>query len=224
MFSMMEHEFYSQPSEALKQRKFVEYKTLYIDKFFPADKSVKILDLGCSYGLFLNTCKRCGYSNYEGIDLDNEAVGYASKEMDLKNIFQGDIFNFLDSRPHNTYDIITAFNILEHIKKERVVDLLKLIFGKLKPGGRIFIEVPNGDSPIGIHTFYSDLTHEFAYTKSLMMRLLQISGFEDVKVMPNRVRSNLLIRLAQKILAKVVGFDDKLMFSGNLIVIGRKKL
>lgn len=217
----MDNEFYSRPDGALKSRKFVEYKTLYVDKF-PADKNIKILDLGCSYGLFLDACRRCGYLNYEGVDFDNEAVSYARRELGLENIFKDDIFEFLSSHQNNVYDIITAFNIIEHVKKERVQNLLNLIFTKLRSGGKVFIEVPNGDSPIGIHTFYSDLTHEFAYTKSLITRLLQMAGFKEVKVAPNRVRSNLLIRLAQKVLAKVVGFDDKLMFSGNLIVVAKK--
>ncbi|OGN10640.1 MAG: hypothetical protein A3J46_05535 [Candidatus Yanofskybacteria bacterium RIFCSPHIGHO2_02_FULL_41_11] len=222
MSNCVEHEFYSQPNEALKQRKFVEYKTQYIDKFFPEDKTAKILDLGCSYGLFLDACNRCGFLDYEGVDFDDKAVSYARREFGLKNIFKDDIFNFIDSRSDDTYDVITAFNIIEHIKKEKVETLLNLIYRKLKPHGLLFIEVPNADSPIGIHTFYSDITHEFAYTKSLVTRLLETAGFKNTKVMPNRVRSNLIIRLAQKVLAKVVGFDDKLMFSGNIIVIGQK--
>ena len=218
----MTEEFYPKPDEALRKRKFIEYRDFYVNKF-SRDKSLKILDLGCSYGLFLDTCKHCGYLNYEGVDFDTEAVEYAQKELGLKNIFQDDLFNFLNSRSDGTYDIVTAFNVIEHIKKEQVTGLLNLIFSKIKTGGTIYIEVPNGDSPIGIHTFYSDITHEFAYTKSLITRLLKMAGFEEIKVLPNRVRSNLLIRLAQKVLAKVVGFDDKLMFSGNLVVIGTKK-
>lgn len=218
----MIEEFYSKPDEVLRKRKFIEYRDLYVNKF-PKNKTLKILDLGCSYGLFLDACKRCGYLNYEGVDFDAKAVEYAQKELGLKNIFRDDLFNFLNSRLDGTYDTITAFNIIEHIKKERIIDLLNLIFRKIKAGGTIYIEVPNGDSPLGIHTFYSDITHEFAYTEKLIRHILKMVGFEEVKVMPNRVRANLLIRLAQKILAKVVGFDDKLMFSGNLIVIGKKR-
>ncbi len=219
----MIEEFYSKPDQLLTERKLKEYKELYIDKYFPKDKTAKILDIGCSYGLFLAACQKLGYFNYEGVDFDGEAVNYATEDLGLKNVFKDDIFSFLNSRPNGNYDIITAFNIIEHIKKEQVVDLLSLISDKIKTGGSVYIEVPNGDSPLGIHTFYSDITHEFAYTEKLMRRLLRMAGFEEIKVMPNRVRSNLLIRLAQKVLAKIVGFDDKLMFSGNLIVTGRKK-
>jgi len=219
----MTEEFYSKPDRLLTERKLKEYKELYVDKYFPKDKSVRILDIGCSYGLFLAACQKSGYFNYEGVDFDGEAVNYAINEFGLKNIFKDDLFSFLNSRSNSAYDIITAFNIIEHIKKERVIDLLSLISSKIKPGGALYLEVPNGDSPIGIHTFYSDITHEFAYTEKLMRRLLKMAGFEEIKVMPNRVRSNLLIRLAQKVLAKVVGFDDKLMFSGNLIVTSKKR-
>src|SRR3989338_11718285 len=219
----MTEEFYSKPDQLLTERKIREYKELYIDKYFPKDKTVKVLDLGCSYGLFLAACKKLGYTNYEGVDFDSEAVNYATEEFGLTNIFKDDIFSFLSSRPNGNYDIITAFNLIEHVKKEQVMGLLSLISDKIKRGGSIYIEVPNGDSPIGIHTFYSAITHEFAYTKSLMIRLLQMAGFEEIKVIQNSVRSNLIVRLAQKVLAKVVGFDDKLMFSGNIMIIGQKK-
>ena len=56
--------------------------------------------------------------DYEGVDFDDEAVNYARREFGLKNIFKDDLFKFLNSRPDNNYDIITAFNIIEHIKKD----------------------------------------------------------------------------------------------------------
>lgn len=220
---MGNNHFYTKPDAVLRQRKLIEYKKLYIDVYFPKDKNVKILDLGCGPGLFLEACKNSGYYNYEGVELLGELADYARDELGLNNIKRADIFEYLETAKDQAYDIVSAFNIIEHIKKERVSELFDLIFKNLKNGGIFLSEVPNADSPIGIHTFYSDITHEFAYTKTLMTRLLELAGFIDIKVLPNRVRSNLIIRLAQKILAKVVGFDDKLMFSGNIIVIGYKK-
>lgn len=219
----MTEEFYSKPDSVLRQRKLIEYKKIYIDVYFPKDKTVKILDLGCGPGLFLEACKKSGYNNYEGVELSEKLIDYARQELGLDNIKQADIFEHLKSTKEQTYDIVTAFNIIEHIKKERVGELLGLIHDKLKSGGIFLSEVPNADSPLGIHTFYSDISHEFAYTKTLIARMFKLAGFTNIKVLPNRVRSNLIIRLAQKILAKIVGFDDKLMFSGNIIVVGHKK-
>lgn len=219
----MEEEFYSKPNSVLRQRKLIEYKKTYIDVYFPQNKAIKILDLGCGPGLFLEACKRSGYNNYEGVELIGGLIDYAENELGLSNIKRADIFQYLTSQPEGKYDVISAFNITEHIKKEKVRELLGLVSSRLKSGGVFLLEVPNGDSPIGMHIFYSDITHEFAYTKSLITRLLELSGLDNIKVLPNRVRANPIIRLCQKILAKVVGFDDKLMFSGNIIVISYKR-
>jgi len=209
----MTKEFYTKPDDVLRQRKLIEYKKLYIDVYFPENKNIKILDLGCGPGLFLEACKNSGYCNYGGVEMLDELVDYARNEIKLSNIKKADAFDFLKVAERQTYDIIAAFNLLEHIKKEKIGELLDLIFGSLK----------KGDSPLGIHTFYSDITHEFAYTGGLMKKMLGLSGFSDIIILPNRVRKNPLIRLAQKVLAKIVGFDDKIMFSGNIICIARKK-
>src|SRR3989338_5472806 len=73
-------EFYPEPDDNLKKRRFIEYKTTFIDPLFPKDKSIRIADLGCCYGLFLDTCRRLGYLNYEGVELLEKFVNYAYKE------------------------------------------------------------------------------------------------------------------------------------------------
>ena len=87
----------------------------------------------------------------------------------------------------------------------------------------LLMEVPNADSPLGIHTYFTDLTHEFAFSRKLAVMLLKNAGFTSIKVMYQPMRKNILIKIAQKILAKVVGFDYELMFSGNIILAGYKK-
>ncbi len=216
-------EFYSQPDEALKKRRFIEYKTRFIDPFFPKDRSIKIVDLACGYGLFLDTCKKLGYVNYEGVEQIDKFVNYANKELDLKNIIQGDVFNFLESKNDNHFDIITAFNIVEHIKKDKVQYLINLINKKVKSGGFFIIEVPNADSPLGVKTLFSDLTHEFAFSRKLLIQILSIAGFGNIKIMYQPMRRNPFIKLGQKILAKLLGSEYPLMFSGNIIAIGYKK-
>lgn len=216
-------EFYGKPDEILKRRRFIEYKTRFIDPLFPKDKSIRILDLGCGYGLFLDACRRSGYTNCEGVEMSGEFADYARQELGLNNIARGDLFSYLESKSDGHYDVITAFNIIEHIRKERVEYLFDLINKKLKQGGLLIAEVPNADSPLGLHTLFSDLTHEFAFSRGLVVKLFNLAGFDGIKVMYQPMRQNPLIKLAQKILAKVVGFEYKLMFSGNIIIMGHKK-
>ena len=216
-------EFYPEPDDNLKKRRFIEYKTTFIDPLFPKDKSIRIADLGCGYGLFLDACRRLGYLNYEGVELLEKFVNYANKELGLKTVARDDIFHFLESKSDGYYDVVTAFNIVEHIKKEKVQYLLDLINKKMRHGGIFIMEVPNADSPRGIHTFYSDLTHEFAFSRTLAQELLHVAGFDKIQTRYQPMRRNPLIKLGQNIVAKLFGSEYPLMFSGNIILVGYKK-
>ncbi|MBU6390099.1 methyltransferase domain-containing protein [Patescibacteria group bacterium] len=210
------------PAATLAERRFGEYRDEYIKPFFPKDRTAAILDIACGPGLFLDTCRKLGYANSEGVDVSAAAVEYARMHFNLPNVHEGNLWDYLSKKSDRTFDIITAFNILEHIPKERVLECLKLIMAKLKDGGILLAEVPNGESLHGVATFFSDITHEFAFTARLARELLGNAGFSRATVKPKFVNRNLLIRFGQKIIAKTWGLDDKLMFSGNLVVIAEK--
>lgn len=216
------NDFYEQPDNELRERRMREYRELFILPFFPKDKNVRILDLGCGYGLLMDACRKNGYQNVFGVDFNAEAVEYATKTLGLKNVVREDAFKYLKDQPDNSFDVIIAANFIEHVKKELVPSLLNLVAGKIKDGGMFIAEMPNADSIHGLHTFFSDMTHEWAYSKALITNLLIQAGFSEVKVYPNRIRSNKLIRLAQKILTKIVSGDDKLQYSSSIIAVGSK--
>jgi len=215
-------EYYLEPDNNLLIRRFTEYKSFYIDKLLPKDKTIKILDIGCGFGLFLDACQKCGYKNYEGVDGGQAYVEYAKQKLGLTNIFWSPAKDYLDSKERLTYDVITAFHFLEHIKRGEVLNLLTSFFEKLKEGGNLILEVPNGESPVGLAAFYRDLTHEFAYSEILLTHLLSVTGFKEVKIIPRFINTNPLIRLGQKIVAKIFGRDNKIFFSSSLVAIAKK--
>ncbi len=214
--------FYEEPDEPLKRRRLVEYTIQFVEPLFPSDKSARIADLGAGYGLFLDACRRAGYEHVEGVEAGEAFVAYALQEFGIDSITCGDLFAYLKSKSDGSLDVITALNIVEHIKKDEVERLLKLIHAKLTPGGLFIMEVPNADSPLGVHTYFGDLTHEFAYSRSLAVRLLTMAGFSDIKVRYQPNLRNPLIKVAQKILAKVVGLSYPAMFSGNIVLAAYK--
>lgn len=216
-------DFYPKPDAALKKRRLAEYTTRFIEPLFPKDRAIRIGDIGCGYGLFLDACKKSGYMNIEGVEQMGTYVQYAEQELNISSVKCADIFTYLESNDNEHFDIITALNIVEHVKKDKVQYLLNLIQRKLKKGGMFLMEVPNADSPLGIHTYFTDLTHEFAFSRKLAVMLLKNAGLTEIKVMYQPMRKNLLIKIAQRILAKVVGFDYELMFSGNIILAGYKR-
>jgi 2-polyprenyl-3-methyl-5-hydroxy-6-metoxy-1,4-benzoquinol methylase len=97
----------------------------------------RILDLGCSYGSFLSTVKTClsDCATY-GIDL-------APEYGDLL-CSQGHHYHcgFFEEVSYDVkFDVITAFEVLEHVKHPGRV--LEHAWGSLESDGLIILEVPN---------------------------------------------------------------------------------
>ena len=90
---------------------------------------------------------------------------------------QGDIRQYL-LKNVGTFDVIMLFDVLEHFTREEAVLLLDQIYRALRPGGCLFLQLPNGDSPFAGAVFTADLTHESLYTRGSLSHLLAISGFE----------------------------------------------
>lgn len=207
-------DFYSIPSGEFLKNRHDRYFGMYFP-LFPEQRNSKILDLGCGYGIFLDSCRTKGYKNLYGIEQGQNWVEYAQKELELKNVEQGDIFEYLKRK--EKYDVITAFNVLEHIPKNKVHELFDMIFDSLNPGGVFIFEVPNAESQHGLTIFFSDLTHEWCYSRRLLDQLFKIHGFVNPKLIPSDIRKNISIRIAQKILTKITSGHTEFMYSSNII-------
>lgn len=87
----------------------------------------KLLDIGCAYGFFLKFLPN-SFEKY-GIDKSKIAVSFARAENPQASILLGDFSkDFLHEK--NSFDVITAFEVLEHMTNlkgtvEKVHDLLK---------------------------------------------------------------------------------------------------
>ncbi len=99
----------------------------------------RFLDIGCATGFFLNGVgKNCGWEVY-GQELGKEAADYARKKLGL------DVRNVPVEKtgfPSNFFDFIHFNNVLEHVTNpDKALQEAGRI---LKPGGRLFLAVPNG--------------------------------------------------------------------------------
>jgi len=112
----------------------------------------KILDIGCGEGVFVNCAWRNGYDIY-GLDLSEEMIKIAQSQYPhLKNrFFLGTLSNFLKNYPEEKFDIITMFELIEHLTDP--LTFLREVKDLLKPKGKIIISVPNRDA-LPIRTFF----------------------------------------------------------------------
>lgn len=108
--------------------------------------SGKVLDVGCAYGYFLKKIAPY-FSEVYGIDISSYAIEKAQQQVPSSKLQQLDIDSDNLSYPDNFFDIITAFDVLEHTTS--VKDSLARISAKLKPNGFMIITVPITDSWLG---------------------------------------------------------------------------
>ena len=139
-----------------------------------------VLDLGCGNGQFLRFLKEQGYKNYYGIDVSKQQIDFC-KEKVTDKVEVADIFGFLRDKK-NAFDLVVMNDVLEHIPKEKLFELLGLIHNSLRNNGMFAAKVPNMSNPFGLINRYMDITHEIGFTEFSMIECLGMSGFGDIKV------------------------------------------
>lgn len=98
--------------------------------------AVRILDIGCGVGDFLNYAKEKG-CKITGIEPNDDARKIAEKKLNTKVFSPADLENL----PDNSFDIITMWHVLEHVAdlKTEIHHLQRL----LKNDGRLILALPN---------------------------------------------------------------------------------
>jgi 2-polyprenyl-3-methyl-5-hydroxy-6-metoxy-1,4-benzoquinol methylase len=108
-------------------------------KFIEAETGLKkgsLLDVGAGTGAFLHHMKNAGWT-VEGVEPDVQAINRAASQYQLTLKSSSELFNL---NP-NSFDAITLWHVLEHVHDLRgYIEQLKKL---LKPGGKLFIAVPN---------------------------------------------------------------------------------
>ena len=99
-------------------------------------KKGNLLDIGCGNGWFLETVKN--YYNSHGLELNVSMAKFTSQQLSIN------VFDNYKKIKKNIYDIITLFDVIEHVKKP--FNYIKYIGQFLKKNGIILIFTPNKKS------------------------------------------------------------------------------
>lgn len=145
-----------------------------------------ILDIGCSSGAFLSTMKGSSWQLY-GIEME-ESTAERARANTGADVFVGDVM--AAPFPPGTFDVITSFDLLEHVYNPR--GFLTRVFEWLKPGGIYYAMMPNIESweakIFGSYWYGLELPrHLFHFSPSSLTCLMNRIGFEEVCVKTPRV-------------------------------------
>ena len=148
-------------------------------------KSGALLDLGCSSGSFLASLRE----RILGTLWDRD-VRRLCKKSGSKKRCQGVCGDILEAPfPPESFDVITCFDVLEHLYEPRRV--MAKITEWLKPGGIFYVFVPNIDSAearvFGSYWCGLELPrHLFHYSPASLRYLTKSVGLEEVALVTTR--------------------------------------
>lgn len=150
----------------------------FIADHFPPARDARIVDLGCGHGALLHFARDAGYTNVSGIDGSPAQVA-AAQRLGIGGIRQSDLIAALATEPEASFDAVIAYDVIEHLTKDELVDMTDAVRRVLKPGGHWIVHAPNGLSPFAGVMRYGDLTHEQAFTPESLTQLFIASGFRE---------------------------------------------
>ena len=139
---------------------FKSRRDYLLDLIKDAPKESKILDIGCSSGIFLKDVERLGFAvnNLYGIDISEQAIKN-SKANGIPNSYVMDGQNITLSEK---FDIIIASDCLEHLQNDNIA--IANWKSLLKTGGSMYVFVP---AFMSLWSYHDEVNmHYRRYTKA----------------------------------------------------------
>ncbi len=159
---------------------------LYLDAInrFVSIPDPRLLELGCGFGDFLVEARARGFQ-VEGLEYSTHSTRVANARLGSDVVRSGSLESA--SSPGDAYDIIAAFDVIEHVRDP--VDSLHRVYSALKSGGIVAIVTPSLDSwsrrLLGRHWMEYKTEHLTYFSRKSLERLLKNAGFTAIDFLPN---------------------------------------
>jgi 2-polyprenyl-3-methyl-5-hydroxy-6-metoxy-1,4-benzoquinol methylase len=167
----------SERQQELDRRKFARI----LDELEPLRGRGRILDVGCSIGLFLDLARARGWDGV-GLELGERALAHSRGVLGLD---VRDATLEEAGFAEGSFDVVTVLSVLEHTPDPR--GLVRQVARVLVPGGALFVIVPNVESLACrvLHeraATFDGRNHLVYFSPTTLADLLGRSGFEPLGV------------------------------------------
>jgi hypothetical protein len=183
--------------------------------YLPKDKAARILDSGADFGI--------AHKKY--------VRDWAPDRITLYEI-QENIGEFLSDKKEQ-YDFIHMSHVIEHIPKYSLLWVVDSLYWALKPSGAVLLRTPNMEGPCANSSLYVTLAHEYGFAASNLISLLDICGFDEIRLLNFRAHAPTLKQRAGNLLRwpilkqtelkhRLFGVNQGRQFGSELIAIGKR--
>lgn len=155
--------------------------------------SGQLLDIGAGTGEFMKAAQERGWRS-KGVE-----PATAARELALEKGLT--VYNSWEHISENNYDVITLWHVLEHLPDtDRYVKMLKRF---IKPGGVIFIAVPNFKSKDAeiygrFWAAYDVPRHLYHFSRDAILEIFQPQGFDLIATKPLWLDAYYIALLSEK--------------------------
>ncbi len=147
---------------------------------FPDPEQIRLLEIGCGNGSFLEEMQRCHLQTATGVEPSVHAVEHASEAVKpaiINKAFQRGLFS------PETFDVVCAFHVLDHLSEPS--EFIKECFRIVRVKGIIVLVCHNVDALVNrVLREYSpvfDIEHIFLFNPLTLHNLLRPYGFTPRK-------------------------------------------
>jgi SAM-dependent methyltransferase len=152
----------------------------------------RLLDIGCSTGLFLRAARDMGWTG-QGLEYspDSSRIAREQHQLDVKT---GELR--ADTYPAGSFDVVTLWDVIEHVPDPYAT--LVQVHRILADGGQLLLKTPNADGlyprlslrlagRLGFWGHAEPPGHLFQFSVASLSRLAERAGFRVVEVCHQRI-------------------------------------
>lgn len=153
---------------------------------------LRILDFGCGTGYGAALMAQSGARLVLGLDIDPAALDWARQTHRFDNLRFERHTDFGATLPAASFDLITCFEMIEHVGYQNQLATIASLSRLLAPGGRLLISTPNpevtkryGENPYHLREMTRDefielLQHHFRHIRIFDQHVFAASALTDL--------------------------------------------